>query len=120
MPVFDTPSGIPMSTVNTVTGETARGWSGNPLLAEILTCQLEYKYLSYLTGRHEYYEVAEKVMDIMYNTNLTSTQELLPTFWSAENRLPIGRMPLFSGLASLVPDAVSRSGDRRLKCRQRV
>ena len=117
MPVFDTPSGVPMSTVNTVTGEVARGWSGDPLLAEILTCQLEYKYLSYLTGRHEYYEVVEKIMDIMYKTNLTSTQELLPIMWSAEKGLPVGRMSLFFDLANLVPDAISRIGVRRRKCR---
>ncbi|KAF8268722.1 glycoside hydrolase [Lactarius quietus] len=90
LPVFYTPSGLPIFSVNTVNGGVAKGWGPEAVLAEILTCQLEYKYLSYLTGRQEYYNVAEKIMDVVYKTNLTSTRELLPALWSSEKGTPLG------------------------------
>ncbi|KAI9453038.1 seven-hairpin glycosidase [Lactarius psammicola] len=66
------------------------GRSAHASFAEALTCQLEYKYLSYLTGRKEYYDAVEKVMDIMYKVNVTSTGELFPIHWSTNNGLPVG------------------------------
>lgn len=100
LPAFNTPSGLPMFSVNTVTGKVAQGWSAEAILAEVLTCQLEYKYLSYLTGRKRYYDAAEKVMDVMYNANLTSTGEVFPLTWSIK-----------SGLASARSVAVGASAD---------
>ena len=121
LPVFDTPSGLPMFSVNTESGEVAKGWSMSTVFAEMLTCQLEYKYLSYLTGRTEYYDAVEKVMDTMYKANITSTGELFPSKWSTMNGAPLDRMSrTFSDSASLVADAVSRMGVRWRICRQRV
>ncbi|KAH9967560.1 glycoside hydrolase [Russula dissimulans] len=90
LPVFDTPSGLPIYSVNTVTGTVAAGWTGTSALwSEMLSCQLEYKYLAYLTGRTSYYTAVETVMEIMYETNLSSSKDLFPTKWSRETGLPI-------------------------------
>jgi mannosyl-oligosaccharide alpha-1,2-mannosidase len=93
MPVFDTPSGLPAFSVNTDTGKTAHGWTGTSTLwSEVLSCQLEYKYLAYLTGRTHYYTAVEKVMEIMYTANLSSTAGLFPTLWSLQTGLPSSSM----------------------------
>ena len=93
LPAFNTSSGLPMFSVNTENGNVAQGWSPNSVLAEILSCQVEFKYLSYLTGRQVYYEAAENVMNVMYNTNCSTTSELLPVSWSTKTGIPTyGRM----------------------------
>ena len=125
LPVFRTPSGLPMESVNTRNGKVANGWrSEDALFAGMLTCQLEFKYLSYLTGRKGYYDAVEKVMDIVYKTNVTSTGELFPLKWSRLDGSPVGRMSrysrTFSELANLATDAVSRIGVGWLRCRQWV
>ncbi|KAI9444515.1 seven-hairpin glycosidase [Lactarius indigo] len=91
LPVFNTTSGLPMFSVNTVNGKVATGWGQDALFAEALTCQLEYKYLAYLTGRKVYYEAVERVMEIVYEANVTSTGDLFPMSWSLNDGLPIGR-----------------------------
>ncbi|KXN80800.1 Endoplasmic reticulum mannosyl-oligosaccharide 1,2-alpha-mannosidase [Leucoagaricus sp. SymC.cos] len=69
LPAFDgTKSGLPAYSVQTQTGKTGFGSSGPMILfAEATSCQLEYKYLAKLTGRKEYYETVERVMDIIYD-----------------------------------------------------
>ena len=62
------------------------------VLSEALTCQLEYQYLAYLTGRTVYYTAVEKVMEIMYAADLSSWENLFPTLWSTENGLPTSSM----------------------------
>ncbi|KAF9464248.1 glycoside hydrolase family 47 protein [Collybia nuda] len=71
LPAFNaTPSGLPGYAVNTQNGEITYGWMGDSvLLAEAASCQLEYKYLAKLTGRAEYYEKAETVMEVLYNAD---------------------------------------------------
>ncbi|KAH9018226.1 seven-hairpin glycosidase [Lactarius deliciosus] len=92
LPAFHTPSGLPTYAVNTVNGHVNKGWSGDASgLAESLTCQLEYKYLAYLTGRKVYYDAVERVMEIMYEANVTSTGELFPLSWSITDGSPLGR-----------------------------
>ncbi|KAH8987771.1 glycoside hydrolase [Lactarius hatsudake] len=91
LPAFHTPSGLPTYAVNTVNGNVSQGWNGNAGLAESLTCQLEYKYLAYLTGRKVYYDAVERIMDITYEANVTSTGELFPLSWSIKNGAPVGR-----------------------------
>ncbi len=95
LPVFNTTSGLPAYSVNTVSGEIAVGYAGSSSLwSEILTCQLEYKYLAYLTGRTPYYTAVESVMEIMYATNLTLFGDLFPVMFSMETGLPNARMYL--------------------------
>ncbi|EJD35550.1 seven-hairpin glycosidase [Auricularia subglabra TFB-10046 SS5] len=67
LPVFNTKSGIPAYSVNTENGgiQDSGGRWGRSLIAEIGSCQLEYKYLAHLTGRKEYFRKVEHVMDLM-------------------------------------------------------
>lgn len=61
---FETTSGLPHSEVNLKTG---RGNSYNNELstAEVATLQLEFKYLSKLTGEELYWKKAEKIMEVL-------------------------------------------------------
>ncbi|KAI9453039.1 seven-hairpin glycosidase [Lactarius psammicola] len=102
LPAFRTPSGLPMYSVNTVNGRVAKGRGAihaNALFSEMMSCQLEYKYLSYLTGRKRYYDAVENVMDIMYKVNTTSTGELFPMSWSVKDGLPVDRTVSVGGTA---------------------
>ena len=92
LPVFRTPSGLPFFSVNTENGNVDKTREGVAVFAEMLTCQLEYKYLSYLTGRKGYYDAVEQVMDVVYKTNVTSTGDLFPSRWSRQSGLPLDRM----------------------------
>ncbi|KAJ7493206.1 glycoside hydrolase [Mycena galericulata] len=86
LPAFKTASGLPMYAVNPQTGETRGGWTGAVLWSEALSNQMEYKYLAHLTGRAEYFENTEKIMDIMYNASITAGQ--FPTQWDAQTGRP--------------------------------
>jgi mannosyl-oligosaccharide alpha-1,2-mannosidase len=50
---------------------------------------MEYKYLAHLTGRAQYYDKVEHVMEIMYNTTLPNG--LFPTKWDIETGTPQNR-----------------------------
>ncbi|KAA1469131.1 seven-hairpin glycosidase [Dentipellis sp. KUC8613] len=90
LPAFSTASGLPMFAVNTVNGKTQGGWRpGVTLWAEALSCQMEYKYLAFLTGRKDYYTKVENVMKRMYATNLTATDGLFPTMWNTKSGEPM-------------------------------
>lgn len=60
---FDTESGIPYSDIELSSGVPKR--YGPSSTAEATTIQLEFKYLSHLTGDMKYWNVAEKVMEHM-------------------------------------------------------
>ncbi|KAJ6538435.1 glycoside hydrolase [Mycena vulgaris] len=87
LPAFNTPSGLPMYAVNPVNGATRGGWTSGVLWSEALSNQMEYKYLAHLTGRAEYFEKTEKIMEIMYNANITGGQ--FPTQWDSHTGKPI-------------------------------
>ncbi|KAF4586522.1 hypothetical protein EYR38_010801 [Pleurotus pulmonarius] len=88
LPAFDTPSGLPRFSVNTATGQTALGWTGNAVLfSEATSCQVEYKYLAHVTGRAEYYNKVEKIMNTMYSANVSNG--LFTTRWDAADALPM-------------------------------
>jgi len=90
LPALNTTTGLPMYAVNTVTGQTRQGWSrGTVLWSEALSCQLEYKFLAHLTGRREYYNDVERIMDIMRDANIT--EGMFPTKWSLDKGTPINR-----------------------------
>ncbi|KAI0272274.1 glycoside hydrolase [Gloeopeniophorella convolvens] len=89
LPAFGTASGLPMYAVNTATGAIAHGWMGAATLwAEALSCQLEYKYLAYLTGRTEYYHAVDRIMELMYAANVSATAGLFPTVWNTAAGTP--------------------------------
>ncbi|OSD04709.1 glycoside hydrolase family 47 protein [Trametes coccinea BRFM310] len=88
LPAFNTSHGLPMYAVNTVSGKTRTGWSGdNVLWAEALSCQMEYKYLAHLTGRKEYFEKVEGIMDLMNEAQLNNDR--FATKWSVLTGKPI-------------------------------
>ncbi|ODV80784.1 glycoside hydrolase family 47 protein [Suhomyces tanzawaensis NRRL Y-17324] len=64
---FHSPTGLPYSSVNLYSGEGVKNHvdNGASSTAEVSTLQLEFKYLSKLTGETLYWKAAEKVMEIL-------------------------------------------------------
>ncbi|KAJ7473958.1 glycoside hydrolase family 47 protein [Mycena latifolia] len=67
LPVFDTSSGLPMSSVAL---GARRGTGGAVSLAEATTLQLEFRYLAQLTGRAPFWHKAERVMQVVNKARL--------------------------------------------------
>ncbi|KAK9712959.1 mannosyl-oligosaccharide alpha-1,2-mannosidase [Basidiobolus ranarum] len=92
---FDSPSGIPYASVMLDTGKgvPAHFNSGASSTAEATTLQLEFKYLSYLTGDKKYWDAAKAIMTVV--DGLEKLDGLVPifispetgTFWGTEIRL---------------------------------
>lgn len=84
LPAFDSPSGIPYSGINlhTRTGVPDHDNNGLASLAEAATLQLEFKYLSYLTGDPVYWRKAERVMDVVRQG---ATNGIAPIFINPQN-----------------------------------
>ena len=63
LPAFDTPTGLPLSSVNLAqrVGIPDRDNNGWVSTAEVSTLQLEFRYLSALTDDDTYWRTAEKV-----------------------------------------------------------
>lgn len=57
---------------------------------------MEYKYLAKVTGKKEYYHVADNVMRRLYDANMTNYPEgLLPSLWNLQSGQPVnGRLSL--------------------------
>ena len=67
LPAFDTPTGIPLSSVDLSTREgisdrNNNGWAST---AEATTLQLEFRYLSFLTDEDDYWRKVEKVRGVL-------------------------------------------------------
>ena len=67
MSVFETHNGLPMTMVNLglkqgIPETNHNGWVST---AEIATLQLEFKYLSHLTGDQKYWNAVEMVMEVV-------------------------------------------------------
>jgi uncharacterized protein YyaL (SSP411 family) len=65
MPVFETHNGLPLTSVNLGLREGIletdnHGWVST---AEVTTLQLEFKYLSHLTGNQKYWDVTERITE---------------------------------------------------------
>ncbi|KAI8922359.1 glycoside hydrolase [Powellomyces hirtus] len=60
---FDTPSKLPLESVNFATGKprAANGGAGPGSTAEITTLSLEFKYLSFLTGNKKYWNAVQEI-----------------------------------------------------------
>lgn len=65
LPAFDTPSGLPRTTINLANGASNNpSWAGGAgILAEMATVQLEFTYLAYHTNKPIYKEKAMRVYD---------------------------------------------------------
>lgn len=64
---FDSKSGVPFASINLNTSEgiPAHVLGGSSSTAEATTLQLEFKYLAKLTGEAEYWQLVEKVMQVV-------------------------------------------------------
>lgn len=67
LPAFDTPSGLPLSMVNLAgrVGVSDADNRGLVSTAEASTLQLEFRYLSEISGEEDYWRKAEKVRELM-------------------------------------------------------
>jgi hypothetical protein len=63
MPAFETDLGIPLPVINLAQqkGYHTDDFPGLTSIAEIGTLQLEFRYLSYLTGNEDYWKAVVKV-----------------------------------------------------------
>ncbi|KAG7093987.1 hypothetical protein E1B28_007617 [Marasmius oreades] len=109
LPAFETPSGLPMFAVNTLTGTTRGGWTGSTLWAEALSNQMEYKYLAHLTGKREYFEKTERAMKAMYDSNITDG--IFPTQWNTNRATPSSNV---QASTSIIQNLLYISPDRDL------
>jgi endoplasmic reticulum Man9GlcNAc2 1,2-alpha-mannosidase len=77
---FDSPSGVPYSSVNLekYKGIPSHADLGASSTAEATSVQLEFKYLSKLTGEKDYWDKVEKVMEIVDDNNVQDG--LVPIF----------------------------------------
>ncbi|KAG9026518.1 hypothetical protein FRB95_008744 [Tulasnella sp. JGI-2019a] len=102
LPAFNDSSGFPIYAVTPATGETERGWHGAGFygLAESASHQMEYKYLAYLTGRPEYFEVADKVMDVFRHIQDPMTHMWTQTMFSTALEPYISPGPAFFSIGS--------------------
>ncbi|KAH7107963.1 seven-hairpin glycosidase [Auriculariales sp. MPI-PUGE-AT-0066] len=93
LPIFNTPSGIPGYSVDTEKGTTkdAGDRVGRSLIAEIASCQVEYKYLAHLTGRKEFFQKADAVMDIMEKSQKSNDNNLWQLHWTTDNAQQVGK-----------------------------
>lgn len=83
MGAFDSSSGVPFASVNlhTMQGIVSHADGGASSTAEATSLQLEFKYMSYLTGETNYWRRAEKVMQVVDDANMEAS--LVPIFISA-------------------------------------
>ncbi|OAL53336.1 seven-hairpin glycosidase [Pyrenochaeta sp. DS3sAY3a] len=81
---YESPSGVPWASVilKDGHGEASHADGGASSTAEATTLQLEMKYLAYLTGEANYWEKAEKVMQVVDNNG--AKDGLLPIFIYAD------------------------------------
>ncbi|KAG9006461.1 mannosyl-oligosaccharide alpha-1,2-mannosidase [Tulasnella sp. JGI-2019a] len=84
LPSFATATGIPLSSTNLTarTGHADMGNGGAASTAEATTLQLEFKYLSHLTGNPDYWSAAVKVNRAVRQALLSEGPALVPIFIS--------------------------------------
>ncbi|KIY69234.1 glycoside hydrolase family 47 protein [Cylindrobasidium torrendii FP15055 ss-10] len=88
MAAFDTSSGLPTPSVNFRQRSPVHETGAHDRLstAEAATLQLEFKYLSLLTGKEEYWRKAENVMKMVYEALKAAPEynDLVPIYMSIE------------------------------------
>ncbi|KAI0326772.1 glycoside hydrolase [Cubamyces sp. BRFM 1775] len=74
MPAFETPTGLPLSHINLAQRKGYKTPDNNGLVstAEVSTLQLELRYLSYLTDNDVYWDAAEKVMQTIKSSTMST------------------------------------------------
>jgi mannosyl-oligosaccharide alpha-1,2-mannosidase len=86
---FDnSPSGIPFGQVSPATGAASMAsWtSGNAILSEFTSIQIEFRYLAKVSGRAEFADRVERVFEIM--DGIAPENGLYPNFYNANGAVP--------------------------------
>eukprot|EP01129_Flabellula_baltica_P017219 TRINITY_DN947_c0_g1_i2.p1 TRINITY_DN947_c0_g1~~TRINITY_DN947_c0_g1_i2.p1 ORF type:complete len:485 (+),score=85.87 TRINITY_DN947_c0_g1_i2:35-1489(+) len=80
LPAFNSPTGIPYSTVNLKTGKAhSPSWSaGSSFLAEFGTLQLEFKYLSHWSNEPIYKQKVQTINDLIFAADVSKWGGLYP------------------------------------------
>ncbi|KAG8897773.1 hypothetical protein FRB99_007932 [Tulasnella sp. 403] len=88
LPAFNTTSGYPKFSVRPSDGTAMAYWGKNlVILAEMGSCQMEYKYLAHLTGKREYFEKVEHIREMM-EKHQDADKHLLPVFFNFDDGTP--------------------------------
>eukprot|EP00246_Nothoceros_aenigmaticus_P018190 TRINITY_DN9422_c0_g1_i2.p1 TRINITY_DN9422_c0_g1~~TRINITY_DN9422_c0_g1_i2.p1 ORF type:complete len:608 (-),score=117.14 TRINITY_DN9422_c0_g1_i2:128-1951(-) len=98
LPAFNSPTGIPYSSINLATGRTNNpGWTGgSSVLADVGTQQVEYIALSERTADPKYREKAENV--IAQIRKIFPEDGLVPIYISPENGQPTSNRITFGAM----------------------
>ncbi|CAK9076513.1 unnamed protein product [Durusdinium trenchii] len=82
---FTSPSGLPLPTIDIGTGKAAmHSWNANTVLAEATTLQVEFRYMSKVTGDSRWQEAADKAMDVVLKA--AGQRGLIPIYLSSPNK----------------------------------
>lgn len=106
LPVFETPKGLPLSSVNLQRQEGVSDRDNNGLVstAEAATLQLEFRYLSHLTGEDIYWEKVEEVRLWLFQfVPLYELRQVMAVLKAAELRH--GLVPIFVEYVVIVDPA---------------
>ncbi|ANZ75090.1 BA75_02400T0 [Komagataella pastoris] len=89
---FESNTGIPYASVNLKTGKGVRSHvdMGSSSTAEVATLQLEFKYLSQLTGNSIYWRKVENIMAVLDSNH--PTDGLVPIYIQPETGLYWGKL----------------------------
>jgi len=95
LPAFDTASGIPKSLYDPNTGRTRNyGWaSQNAILAEFGTLDLEFQYLSDITGEEVYRDLIANIRDLMLK-RVRDAGGFLPAYYKDSDRTWVNNAPM--------------------------
>ncbi|EJC99126.1 seven-hairpin glycosidase [Fomitiporia mediterranea MF3/22] len=97
LPSFNTETGMPAFEIDPDTGSIKLGpRDQNVVLAEIGSCQMEYKYLAHLTGNRKYYTLVDRTWDWFERNQLENgmwyTEWNVTTGQMSDNHLTIGAL----------------------------
>ncbi|CAJ1390095.1 unnamed protein product [Effrenium voratum] len=82
---FGTPSGMPLPTIDVGTGKAGmHSWNANTVLAEVTTLQVEFRYISQITGDQRWQEAADKALDVVMKA--AGNRGLVPIYLSSPNK----------------------------------
>lgn len=92
LPAFNTEHGMPRPSVDVGTGESGKhAWqksnSANTVLAEVTSIQVEFRYLSHITGNLAYQRAADKAEDVVLKA--AGSKGIVPLYLNSKSANPI-------------------------------
>ncbi|KIM44571.1 glycoside hydrolase family 47 protein [Hebeloma cylindrosporum] len=86
LPAFNSTSGVPMLAVGLPSGRASMKGKTDLSWSDIMSNQMELKYLAHITGRPEYYNKTETVMAKVFQTK--TSHGMPPTMWDPNTGAP--------------------------------